>query len=76
MAVEWTRPYVRVDGIPYCYSLLNNSFIDGDHKAHTLENQKKEGRSKACGIVYQIGNDSISKGSISESELAMELTYK
>lgn len=36
----------------------------------------REVERKALGTVYQVQNDSVSRGSVGKSELAMELTYK
>lgn len=40
------------------------------------KNQMWGGRKWALGIVYQIGNGCISRWSVGESALAIELTYK
>lgn len=49
------------------------NYMHESHMTYTLEYQKWRGRRWALGFVYQIGNYSISGGSLNESALSMEL---
>lgn len=67
----WVRLYTGADWINLFYNLWTKNFMDASHKTYTSENQKQGGKRWALGIVYQIGNDSISGGTVGESALAL-----